>query len=508
MNTFALVWKNITQQWGATLLSMVLTAFGVAILLVIYISGDTFEQQLENNSKNIDLVIGAKGSPMQLILSSLYHVDNPTGNISLAEANKIAENPFVQLAVPISLGDNFKGHRIIGTDTAFMGLYELKLAEGNMWTKSFEIVLGAEVARKHHLKIGDEIHSAHGLSADAHVHDDHPFKVVGILAPAKSVVDNLILSNLASVWEVHGIAHDGEHIHGPDCNHDHDHNHDHGNHEHSHTGKEKSIDSSIALHSSRNDEEKKAEALTHKDTHNEKTHDHKHEHGDGDHNHEHATAHEHTHDHVEAEEGLVKERPQMEDPTLVKSIGQDMIEDHGVEITALLVKYSSPAAIGVLPRLVNQSTHMQAASPAIESSRIFALLGVGLDSLAILAYVIMFIAALSVFISLYNALKDRRYDMAIMRTMGATKTKLFTLVIVEGLVITLIGGLIGLIMGHTILYYISTQTSQSADFIEAFKIYPNELPILVAAIILGVIAALIPAFKAYNTTISKTLASK
>ncbi len=476
MNNFALVWKNITQQWGATLLSIVLTAFGVAILLVIYISGDTFEKQLENNSKNVDLVVGAKGSPMQLILSSLYHVDNPTGNISLAEANKIAENPFVQLAVPISLGDNFKGHRIIGTDTSFMGLYELKLAEGALWSKSFEIVLGAEVARKHQLKIGDEIHSAHGLSADAHVHDDHPFKVVGILAPARSVVDNLILSNLASVWEVHGIAHDGEHIHGPNCDHDHDHDHDHAHHSGS--------------------------------THEHKADDHKHEHGDEDHNHEHATAQEHTHDHAEAEEELVKEKPRMESPGMVKSIGQDMIEDHGVEITALLVKYSSPAAIGVLPRLINQSTHMQAASPAIESSRIFSLLGVGLDSLAILAYVIMLIAALSVFISLYNALKDRRYDMAIMRTMGATKTKLFALVVAEGLVITLIGGVVGLLMGHTILYYISTQTSQSADFIEAFKLYPNELLILLAAIALGVIAALIPAFKAYNTTISKTLSSK
>src|SRR5690606_31146697 len=107
-----------------------------------------------------------------------------------------------------------------------------------------------------------------------------------------------------------------------------------------------------------------------------------------------------------------------------------------------------------IPRLVNQTTNMQAASPAIESSRIFSLLGVGLDSLAILAYIIMIIAGLSVFLSLYNALKERKYDMAIMRTMGATKTKLFTLVIVEGLVITLIGGFIGLLMGHSILYYI------------------------------------------------------
>jgi putative ABC transport system permease protein len=158
--------------------------------------------------------------------------------------------------------------------------------------------------------------------------------------------------------------------------------------------------------------------------------------------------------------------------------------------------------------MVNQSTHMQAASPALESSRIFSLLGVGLDSLAVLAYVIMVIAGLSIFISLYNALKERKYDMAIMRTMGATKTKLFFLILVEGLMITLIGGLIGLIFGHLALYLINTQASQSTAFIEAFKLYPMELIILWVAIALGAVAALIPAFKAYSTTISKTLASK
>ena len=113
MNTITLVWKNIKQQFGATLLSILLTAFGVAILCVIYITTEAFDKQLSNNSKNVDLVVGAKGSPLQLILSSLYHVDNPTGNIPLAEVRKLAQNPFVELAVPISLGDNFKGHRLI-----------------------------------------------------------------------------------------------------------------------------------------------------------------------------------------------------------------------------------------------------------------------------------------------------------------------------------------------------------------------------------------------------------
>lgn len=473
MNTLSLVWKNITQQWGSTLLSVLLTAFGVAILIVIYISSVTLEKQLENNTKNIDLVVGAKGSPMQLILSSLYHVDNPTGNIPLSEANKIAENPLVQMATPISLGDNYKGHRIIGTDATFLDQYELTFQEGKLWAKSFEVVLGSEVARKHSLKLGDKIFGAHGLSADAHQHDEHPFTIVGILKPSKSIVDNLILSNLASVWEVHGIAHNGEHIHGEHCDHDHQHSHD--------------------------------------DSHN---HDHKHE-EQHDHSHDNTHAHAHTdskevhdHDHAEHrhEEELLTEKPQ--NNTFIKSLGEDMIEDHGVEITALLVKYSSPTAISVLPRMINQSTQMQAASPAIESSRIFSLLGVGFDSLGILAYVIMIIAGLSVFISLYNAMKDRKYDLAIMRTLGASKSKLFALTIVEGFVITLIGGIIGLILGHLILYYISLQTSQSADFIQAFAIHSSEFVILITAFAIGVLASIIPAIKAYKTTISNTLASK
>ena len=477
MNTLSLVWKNISQQWGATLLSVLLTAFGVAILIVIYISSVTLENQLENNTKNIDLVIGAKGSPMQLILSSLYHVDNPTGNIPLSEANKIAENPLVQLATPISLGDNYKGHRIIGTDPTFLKQYELTLEEGKLWKKSFEVVLGSEVARKHNLKLGDKIFSAHGLSADAHQHDEHPFTVVGILKSSHSVVDNLILSNLASVWDVHGISHNEEHIHGEHCEHEHEHEHNH-------------------------------------DTHNHDTHNHEHEGHDlkhYDHEHDDVKSEEfHDHDHERHthlnEEELITEKPQ--NNSFIKSLGEDMIEDQGVEITALLVKYSSPAAISVLPRMINQSTQMQAASPAIESSRIFSLLGVGFDSLEILAYVIMAIAGFSVFISLYNAMKDRKYDLAIMRTLGASKIKLFTITVVEGLVITSIGGFIGLILGHLILYYIGLQTSQSADFIKAFSVQPNEFLILVMGLVIGILASIIPALKAYQTTISNTLASK
>ncbi|MHC8949055.1 ABC transporter permease [Sphingobacterium hungaricum] len=493
MNSLQLVWKNLSQQKGNTFLSILLTAFGIAILTVLYVSSDSIEKQLDNNSKDIDLVIGAKGSPLQLILSSLYHVDNPTGNIPLTEALEIANNPLIELAVPISLGDNYKGHRIIGTDNSYLELYGLTIREGKIWNKSFQAIVGSETASKHQLKIGDEIHGAHGLSAEGHVHDDHPFVVVGILEKSNSIVDNLILCNLESVWDVHGIHHE-EHDHEEHADHAHDHEHDHGSQQ---TDEHHGHNHSDSVHN-----------------HETESHDHD-EHTDHDHSHESATkdtlatTNENHEGHAHEEEVVSREEAIAgRNDVFIKSIGQDMVKDQGLEITALLVRYRSPAAISVIPKLVNQTTNMQAASPAIETTRLFSLIGVGIDSLEILAYVIMFIAGLSIFISLYNALKQRKYDLAIMRSMGASKNKLFTLVIVEGLVITLIGGILGLLLGHLALYFITQQTSQSADFIEVFNILPKEWILILFAILVGLIASVIPAFKAYNTNISTILNDK
>ncbi|MCS4228973.1 FtsX-like permease family protein [Sphingobacterium sp. BIGb0165] len=465
MNTIQLVWKNLSRQFGSVFLSILLTAFGISILAVLSITGETFEKQLDNNSKNIDLVIGAKGSPLQLILSSVYHIDNPTGNIPLDELEPLRQNPLVQLAVPLSLGDNFKGHRIVGTDSSFLTIYDTKINEGRIWQKNFEIVIGEQVAKKHHFKLGDQINSSHGLSKDGHSHDEHPFTIVGILKQNNNVTDNLILTNLESVWDVHGIAHA--------------HNDQETPAQKEQREREEDRQETVKAHQHHHGEDLPENSSV-RTTTEEKEH---HDHADHDHDHE--------------EEGV-----------FVKSIGADMIKQNGLEITAILVKYQSPAAIGILPKMIDQQTDMQAASPAMESTRLFSLLGVGIDSLAILAYVIMFIAGLSVFINLYNALKQRKYDLAIMRTLGASKGKLFNIVLLEGLTITIVGGLIGLLLAHLALYYISNQTSQSADFIEAFKLHPKELIFLLVACLIGVLAALIPAIKAYKTSISGTLSNK
>lgn len=437
MNIFQIAWKNIKQNPATAILGVLLTAFGSAILCVLLLSSHQIERQLDNNSRGIDLVVGAKGSPLQLILSSIYHMDNPTGNIPFADAQALAANPMVRMAVPLALGDNYKGHRIIGTDSSFIALYGLELAEGRMWEADFEAVVGAETARKNNLSIGDTFIGAHGLSDEGHVHDSHPYTITGILQPARNVTDRLILSSIGSVWAVHGLHDDA---------HEHEHEHD----------------------------------------------DHSHDHAEHEHNHDHAH-HDHDHDHDHADD----------EPVFVRSMAGE-VADLGPEITAMLIQYRNPSAIAHIPRLVNQSTSMQAASPAFESTRLFSLLGVGIDALQQLAYIIMFMAALSIFVSLYNAFKSRKYDLAIMRSMGASRGTLFGIVIAEGVLITLIGSVLGLLLAHVALHLIGSQT-QNDDVLDALSLHPHEGWIILAGVLIGFVSAVIPAIKAYRTDISQTL---
>jgi putative ABC transport system permease protein len=160
-----------------------------------------------------------------------------------------------------------------------------------------------------------------------------------------------------------------------------------------------------------------------------------------------------------------------------------------------------------LPRIVNAQSSLQAASPAFETARLFTILGVGVDVIMAFAYVLIFISALSIFIALYNSLKERRYDLAIMRSMGATRLKLDVSILMEGVLLTSLGSIIGLLMGHGVLVILSNVVEETRKAgISGLLFYQEEWIILAGSLLLGVICALIPAWQAYRTDISKVLA--
>lgn len=385
MNTLKISWKSLKSKPLTSGLSILLIAFGTAILSILLLASNQIAAKLDENSKDIDLVVGAKGSPLQLILSSIYYMDNPTGNIPQEDAIKLSRNPFVKRAVPLAMGDNYKGFRIIGTDSNYISLYALKNAQGEFWKQDFEVSIGAAVAAELKLKIGDQFHGAHGLTESTHRHDHAHYVVKSILKKQGNVTDNLILTNLSSIWKMHG-----------------------------------------------------ASAST--------------------------------------------------------------------EITSLLIQYRSPMSVVMFPRMVNQTTQLQAASPAMESTRLFSLIGIGIDTLQWFAILIMLIAAVSVFVNLYNALKERKYDLAIMRTLGASRTKLFRIVIQEGLLLTLTGTICGILLGHLAIELIGNAQESNQARLSGLLFLKEEIYLFATGLGIGLIASVIPAFQAYRTDIATILA--
>ena len=205
MSLFGLSLAYIRARALNAALNLALLALGVAMIVLLLLFSAQLEDRLTRDARGIDLVIGSKGSPLQLILSSIYHVDFPTGNIPLAEAERWAEHPLVAEAIPLALGDSLAGFRIIGTEHAYAGHYGGELAGGRLWEAPFEATLGALVAAQTGLGVGDHFVGSHGLAPGGPEHGEHPYTVVGVLKPTASVLDRVVLTPIESVWLVHGM---------------------------------------------------------------------------------------------------------------------------------------------------------------------------------------------------------------------------------------------------------------------------------------------------------------
>ena len=410
MNIFKLSLKNIFNKPLSSTISLALLILGIGIISLLLQLNTLIKDQMDNNLKGIDMVVGAKGSPLQLILSSVYHIDSPTGNISLEEAEKISKNRMVGSSIKLLYGDNFKGYRIVGAEKKFIELYNGKIKKGKNLSKPFEVLIGSKVYKKLKIDIGDDLISSHGLRETGESHEDLSFKVVGLLEPSNSVIDQLIITLPQSVWDVHG-------------NHDHEEEHEH----------------------------------------------------------DHEEEHEHDHD----------EEHQHDDR----------------EITAMLIKFKSPMNIIQFPRQINETTNLQAAVPSYEISRLFKLFGFGIETLSYLAYLIIIVSGFSLFINLFNSMRERKYEMALIRTLGASRLQLSTMIIFESIILTISGFILGLLFSRFGVMFVSSLMEESINYnLSSFKILNEEYWLLLLSVIIGLMASLIPAVQVYKMNISKILA--
>lgn len=401
INAFSLALKSLRHKPLSTAINLLLMAVGIAMMTFVLSASQQLEDHALRDAQGIDLVVGAKGSPLQLILSSVYHIDIPTGNIPLAAQAQLQQNRMVKKVIPLALGDSFSGFRIVGTTPDYVGHYNGAPASGKMFEAPMQAVLGAQVAAKTRLAPGGQFTGAHGIAGGGDSHGDAPFTVVGILKPTGTVLDRLILTSVESVWHMHEVEH--------------------------------GIDP--------NDKEEKA--------------------------------------------AMDEER----------------------ELTALLVQYATPLAAAMMPRAINSRSELQAAQPAFESAKLFRMLGVGVDVLRAIATIMLASAALSMLAALYNALEERRADMAVLRTLGAPPVKLFLLLLAEGLSLALAGAALGWIIGHAAVEALGrTLTADQNLVLSGWHVVPAEAWLILTAVVVGFAAALLPALRAYRTDIATTLA--
>ncbi len=405
-----LAYRNMVSKPLNLLLSLLLLTLSVSLVTFAFQLSKQLGGQLNKNIAPVDMVIGAKGSPLQLVLSSVLHVDVPTGNIPLKEASQFYKHPFVESAIPVSYGDNHQGFRILGTQPQYLDFYNASVNTGRMFDHSFEVVAGSVVAQKLNLKVGDTFTGSHGLAAiAAESHDEHPYTIKGILTPTGTVIDQLLVTKLESIWESH--EHKKEHAEEP----------------------------------------------------------HEHEHDDEDHDHE----HEH---------------------------------DEDREITSLLVKFKNPLGMIQLPRFINENTSMQAALPAYEVQRLTGLLGSGVRTLNGIALAILLVSGLSIFISLLKTIRERKQELALLRTYGLRTRQLLWLALLEGLFLTFIGFISGWLIGRLGIWLASSYTQKGYGY--ALDVTaPDKIEWLFfgLTLLIALLASLLASKSIFKLNVAKTL---
>lgn len=387
MIALPLILAHLRDRPATFALQAFLLAIGVAMATALLLFSAQSETRLARDAQGIDLVIGAKGSPLQLVMAAVFQADAPTGNLPLETATRLASDPRIAAAAPIGLGDAYGAYRIVGADAGYLSLMNAHIGAGRLHQAPMEAVLGAEVARATGLRVGDHFQGGHGLTGGDEIHAD-AYVVTGVLAPTGAVIDRLIVTPLESLWSTHGAA---------------------------------------------------AEAAR--------------------------------------------------------------------ETTAVLVRTRTPFAAMSLQREINADTALVAARPPEEMARLYALVGAGADVMRGFALVMIAAAALSVFVTLLSALRDRRGEIALLRAMGATRKTVFATLMGQGLLAAIVGTLCGLMLGHVLIEALADASMQARGFGLTGRAFdPRELWIAFAGIGAGALAALGPAIGAYRTDVASTLA--
>ena len=534
MSLWKIAWRSMQQRALASWLTGLSMALGVALVVSVLVIYGVVEESFRRNAAGYDLIVGAtKGGRLQIVLNTVYHLSAPVENIPYSyykeftrdEHHKGKYADYVQTAIPYCLGDSYDEFRVVGTTPEMFEKFEYaqgkryEFAQGRNFEHEhfFEGVIGSVVARRTGLKLGDEFQPTHGVENDEQGHKHDAFKVVGILKPTGTPNDRALFVNMEGFYLLRGHAKEAPKEDADEHDaHDHDHDaeasggrkppgdaaHEHDDHEHAdemHEHDEHDHDAHADENASKPDaHDHETEEHAHKD------HDHD-EHADHDHD-EHAGHDDHAHDdhdHAGHDHAGHDHAGHAHD--------HQPLPESQREVTAILVRTNPNNILAnkTLQRLINKGRDAQAVQPAVEIFSLFdSIIGNMRLLLLVLGILVIAVAGIGIMVSIYNSMSDRRRDIAVMRSLGARRATVMTIILLESILLSLGGGIAGFLLGHGLIGLASPWiVAQTGVSIGLFQFALPELFLIPGLIVLASFVGFLPAASAYGTDVAKALSA-
>lgn len=474
MSLFKIAWRSIQRRWLASCLTAVSMALGVMMVVaVLLIMGVVTESFRSNSSLGYNMIIGAKGGDLQLVLNTVYFLSSPVENIpytyyqeflSADERGDEIDGEFSKLteyAIPLCLGDYFQGFRVIGTTPALFDDFvfdrqnnrKYEFSQGrNFRQKSqeygfFEAVIGAKVARETGLELGDAFSPTHGPEGEAH----DTFFVVGILKSSGTPNDRGVFVNMEGFYLLEGHAKPAD----QEDNH---------------------VEQSLSSGASPSAEDEAEPAGVH----------------------------------LDADRRRLKPLP----------IPQR-------EVTAILLRTVNSLVSPGLRTTINEGERARAVIPITEIYQLFnTVVGPIKWVLLLITMMICVVSGVSILVSIYNSMSDRRHEIAVMRALGAGRGTVMSVILMESILLSVGGGLLGWAAGHTLIGglaspIIEDRTGVSIGFFDlAPKVnlfqklssspiidwgISSEFLLIPGLILLAIIVGFLPALAAYRTDVARAL---
>lgn len=443
MNLVTIAWKSLRQRALTSSLTAFSVALGVALMITVLVINGVVTRMFGQSASGFDLVVGAKGSPMQLVLNTIYFMDKPIENLPYKYYLQLKKNSAVTHAIPFALGDSTQDgkFRIVGTVPEYFEIDYVPgkffaLQQGAFLKSPFDAVVGARVARTYGWKVGDKFPIAHGGNVDD-IHDEK-FTVAGILEPTGTPSDRAVFIHLGGFYSI--------------------------------AGHEKPLEEARAR-------ERLFEA---------------------------------------AKQGASKTNVLPEKaaadaaaaPAAAEEHAEGEIPDEQKEVTAILLRMKAQT-LGILYKnRINEGPVAQAVNPVEQISKLLRnLVGNIRTMLLVMTVLIIIVSGVGIFVSIYNSMADRRREIAIMRALGANRTTVFSIIIAESILLCIGGGLLGLVLGHGLVFAAAPIVEARSDMlIDPWAFEIQELIVFPALLVLAAVVGLVPGISAYRTDVARGLA--